>query len=390
MEKPRMIKVLVSALLILLIFEGSYSGFRLLSTGSYSTGYQGAKACFKGIQSGGSRWSSANGTFFDTSFHWDRDATGKGSPAIAGEMTSVFIPRESVGGVQRSLGGYDISKWLLNSATTKNPTGTYDWTLSEGNTTISYRMEEWSLRWYFSISGEPTGEEIPQATWDTNPKRISLTDTKVWFEFDLTPIWYFENTSTAYFAIAELRVCDIALGGKIGGSSYEEKANSEMRVAPMSAGSLMPIYYGLFGSEANRADKSIYSYQGKKLNPTLFTDRVYSYINLQDFGATGWIENVFTKKYKADVVTIGVEFKVFVVGEWKVQNVEDIPDDYGRDAKIGVSGLGLADFFFGSAEGRILLLAIGAVAVFLVLALFAPWVLILLFSLFRAFRSDRK
>jgi hypothetical protein len=389
MEKPRIIRSLVGVLLILLVLEGSYSGFRALSIGgSYSTGYQGARARFAGVQSSGSRWSSANGSLFDTTLFWDKDKIGEGSPAVAGEMTSVFIPRESVGGVQRSLGGYDISKWLLDSATTKNPVQNYDWTLSEGNTTISYRMEEWSLRWYFSISSEPTNNEIAWTDIGRLSYRNSLKDTKVWFEFDLTPIWYFENTSTAYFAIAELRIGNVALGGKLGGSTYEEKANTEMRVAPMSAGSIMPIYYGLFGSEANRADKSVYSYQGKKLNPTLFTDRVFSYFNLQDFGESSWWD--FGTRYKGDVVTIGVEARIFVVGEWKVQNVDELPDVYGRDAIVGGSGLGLGDFFFGSSEGRLLLLAIGAVAVFLILALFAPWVLILLFSLFRAFRSDKK
>lgn len=377
------VQVLVGILILLIILEGGYSAFKFsLSTfGGYVTGYEGAKARFAGVQYGGEDYSA--GFTFDTGLNFDPDGVGQGVPAISGEMTAVFIPSESVGKQTKIFAsGADISDWLLEATSIKNPIEVYEWEIpTEGNESRFYRMEEWTLKWYFSLSSEPVGDEAPKA-YINEGARNAILDAKIWFEFDIAPVWYFEGADTAYFAIAELRISDIQLGGKLQDTSYEVKKNNELRVTPMSKGSILPIYYGLFGSEANRADKTVYSYKGKVLNPNLFTDKVYSYFTLNSFGVTSWWD--WGTKWRADVVTVGVDVHIFVIGEWKVKDVQDLPDEYGREAKEGGGGLGLNEMFLqmlNDPAGRLLLALIGIVAVFLIIAIVAPQILIAILAL---------
>lgn len=375
------IKYGVIALAILLILEGSNGAFHLLMvSSSYSSGYEGAKAKFAGVSQGANLKAFGSG-FFDTSMSWDADVMGSGQPSIAGEMTSVFIPSQSLAKQSTNLLGTDIKDWLLQASGQKNPVNTYDWNIANGdNTTTSYRMEEWTLKWYFSISSEPTGSEVPRTYWDQSTARNSLTNVRVWFEFDLAPVWYFEGQTTAYFAIAEARLNNIQIGMKQTDETI--RVNAEERVLPMSAGSVLPIYYGLYGSEANRAEKQVYSYQGKTLNPNLFTSWVYSTFTLADFGVDAWFG--LNGGWFADTVTVGVDISVFVIGEWKVQDVQSIPTDYGRTSKT-VNTVGWFEQMlsaFNSPEGRLLIVAIVAVGLFLFLAIFFPWVIIIAMQIF--------
>jgi len=162
--------------------------------------------------------------------------------------------------------------------------------------------------------------------------------------------------------------------------------DSRLRVTPQSESSILPIYYAGFGE--SRAEQHVHSYKGKELNPDLFTDKVYSYFTLNDFGVSGWWD--WGWFWKADVVTIGLDVDVFVIGEWKVKDIQDIPDEYGRSAKAGGEGLGLNALVWGflsSPEGRMWLLILAGIGVFLFLAMFAPWVLIALSSMFGAKRK---
>ena len=84
-------------------------------------------------------------------------------------------------------------------------------------------------------------------------------------------------------------------------------------------------------------------------------------------------------------MTVGLDVDVFVIGEWKVKDVQELPDEYGRSAKAGGEGLGLGAAlmaFLSSPEGRLWVLLGLAAAVFLILAIFAPWVLISLSYMF--------
>lgn len=321
---------------------------------------------------------------------WDQDEKGSGTPPIAGEMTSVFVPSETVGKQTSTFGttGASISEWLLDAQNIRNPVEVYEWDIEESaDSTLHYRMEEWQLKWFFSISSEPTDDELPFLDL-IDSKRNALTDVQVWFEFDLSPIWYFENMTNAYFCIATIRLSDFQLGGKLGGTDYEDDFNPECRVLPMSPNTPLGIYYGLYGTSVNSAEKVVHDYEGRKLNPALFTDKVYAYFTLQDFGMNAWREYL-QYKYRADVVTVGFDVHVFVIGEWLVKEIQDLPDEYGRTAKTGSGGFAWADFLqalYSPTTSIWLLLAIIAIVI-IFLAIFFPQVL---FGLSRATKDRGK
>jgi len=373
----------VIILIFLLAGTGSITGLRaLMSYPAYMTGYQGAHARYYGVRDQGKTYTQG---LWDTTFKWDspiEQGDYGNTPPIAGEMTSVFVPSESVG-YQPS---WIAPEWLLGASKIKNPVETYEWEIQEGEETQFYRMELWRLKWYFSISSEPKDDgDIPGYEGVISHPRNSLEDTEVWFEFDLTPIWYFNGTDRAYFAIASIRVTEIRYQALEGGHNVIEH-DPTCKVTPQSESAILPIYYAGFGG--SRAEQDAYSYQGKQLNPDLFRDRVYSYFTLNDFGVSCWWD--WGWFWKSDVVTVGFDVDVFVIGEWKVKDIQDVPDQFGRSAKTGGEGFGwggILGAFFGSAEGRFWVLLIIGVIVFLGLAIFAPWVLLGLSSIFGARRK---
>lgn len=76
---------------------------------------------------------------------------------------------------------------------------------------------------------------------------------------------------------------------------------------------------------------------------------------------------------------------IFVIGEWEVQDIDDLPDWYGRSAQYG-SWAGpfgeIFAFLMGTSEGRFLMLIILAVIGFFILIFFAPWVILLISQIF--------
>jgi hypothetical protein len=374
----RMSKYIVIVLAVLVVLELTQSGLRLMSIGSYTTAYEGAKARYYGV-SYDNKDTKVTGV---TGLSWDPDGYAYGKPALAGEETAVFIPSESIGQQvsKFSKTGADISSWLVQDTKIKNPVASYQWDLQDEVTgeVDSYTLEEWSCRWYFSISSEPKDSELQ--FYRLGPQlvvvRNSLSNAQVWFEIDVAPIWYFENQSMSYFAVAELKVTDIQIGGKVS-DGYKAESNSECRVTPSSQNSILPIFHNPFGAESDRAETTVYNYKGKKLNPDYFAPKVYTFFGLDDFGVTSWW--AMGNHYRADVVTVGVDVRLFVVGEWKVKDVQDLPDEYGRTAKW--SSVDIFGGLFSGPSGSLLIMAIVIVAVFLILSIFAPWVLLGLFQL---------
>jgi len=382
-------RAIILILVLLIALDGGLSVFRLMSTSpSYQTGYEGVKARFAGVSYEGKNHKK---TLWGSTFNWDADKADGGLPDIAGEMTSVFIPKESVGAQPVMLGGKDISHWLLGTTSVRNPVATYEWELSGNSTTTLYVMEEWELRWFVSLSCEPAIDNELESVWfpDHLKGRNSLKNVDVWFEFDLQPVWYFEGTDATYFAIAKLQLAeDVAMGARHYKKGYVEKGgdediNDQMRVTPSSSHSVVSIYHGLFGKSANIADKDAYSYQGKDLNPDLFTDKVYAKLTLDDFGVSSWY--AFGTHWRSDVVTYAFKMRVFVIGEWTVKDIDELPDEYGKTSKTGgLNVIAENPFieFLGSGEGKLLMAILAGLAVLLLLAIFAPTALLALFAIF--------
>jgi len=384
--KGNWINSLILVLLLLLVLDGGYAGVKLLSLSSvsYTTGYEGVKARYAGLKRASE---TVKGDLWSSTFRHDFDDSWTGLPDITGEMTSVFVPRDSLGEQQISLGGFDISGWLLNTAQVRNPVNTYEWQLKGDSTTTLYVMEEWELRWFVSVGVDP---DLPsEIEWADAPyniyKRRSLRNIEVWFELDLEPIWYFEGQETAYFAIAKLSLAEnTKLGGLYEGRELTpDEVNDELSVTPMSRGSIVGIYYGLFGVEGNRADKEASTFRGKKLNPDLFTDKVYAKLILNDFGVSSWYS--FGNHWRSDVATFAFKVRVFVVGQWTVKDIDDLPSDYGREAKTGgvnlVGDNPLAQWL-SSPEGSFVMLLLFGIVVLVILAVVAPSFLLGLFAIF--------
>lgn len=377
----KQVQTILLIIVTFILLSGSYSGLKVLSSiGSYSTGYQGARAQYSGINYKSQQYTNtikheASRCRFDTTLSFDPDNSQQYMPNLDGEMTSVFVPSESLG----NFPDWIPSDWQRSISYMTNPKSQWEWEMENK----TYRMEEWILRWYFSISAEWDehlfGHWVTEAEWHDQ----RLTDCEVWFQIDLTPVWYFEGAERAYFAIAKMQLAEVKLDARDNQGNLVE-AEKAVSVKPQSQGSILPVYYGEFAKSSD-ATKTVSSYQGKQLNPDLFTDTVYTYVTLENFGTWAWTEYTpFPQwRYKGDVVTMAVDVHVFVIGQWDVKDIESLEEyeDYGRTAKVGGAGFSIGDWF-SLPENRLLLLLLAGFFVFLVLAILAPAVLISIMAIF--------
>jgi hypothetical protein len=102
-------------------------------------------------------------------------------------------------------------------------------------------------------------------------------------------------------------------------------------------------------------------------------------IGLDNFGVTSWNE-YGTVKVKGDVATFDFDITVFVIGEWDVQDIQEIPEDFGRTTKTEQNP-SLIDYL-SNPKVQALITLLAAVGIIVLLLLFAPWVLIAIVSMF--------
>jgi len=266
-------------------------------------------------------------------------------------------------------------EWLISDLDRENPVMEYDWEIKYDNGTIDViHMEEWVLYWYVSIEAGWDSEGCCGAPVESDNRRYS--NIEIWFRIDLNKDnWYFkEQPDKVYFAIAKIQVVHL----------YRDGLDPNViDTTPESIGSYLPIYLGFKGEEysGDTLYTKILSYKNRSLNPIYFRESVYTKIILNDFGTQerpvwGWPPY----EYKADVVTYAFKVHVFVIGDWKVQNVDDIPDDYGRRAKFK-DNPSIDDFFAWMFTGLsnplvlFLMILIAIVVLFILVVIFAPWLL---------------
>ncbi len=378
----------VVLIVLLLIMASSVGGtYRLMSSTDigYSSGFQGPKARFYGVKYAYQQY-DAHATYgatlgqFDTILRFDPDEATLGKPNLIGEMTTVFIPEESLG----SLTSWVPNEWLQHNALIKNPQDTYTWNITDGNSTKVYKMEQWVLKFYLSFSGEWDGMEQPVI----NPaefgvvKENYLSDLEAWVEFDLTPTWYIQGGGVAYFAVGKIQLSErvITASRDKAGNKYEGR--DLVSVSPESQGATIFAYYGPFGQ--NTASNTAKTFEGRELNPSLFRDKIFFSVVFNHFGVWDWNE-MGTIKYRGDVATFAFDVTVFVIGEWDVKDVQKIPEDLGRSAREFEP----ASFFDYIADPRIQgLLGFAIIAIVgLVVLIMAPQVI---FGLIAAFGGRRR
>jgi hypothetical protein len=383
-------QMLVVIALIAALLLGGGAGLQFASQDlGYSTAFQGPKARFIGAKYNSKPYSSgqtndASVATFDTTMKFDADAWDNGRPNVLGEMTSIFVPEQSEANWLLShLPGDTAGDWIKGVSYIKNPQppSPYTWNIS-GKT---YKMEQWLLKWFISFSAtwdeaerNPSGiPEGIQNPWGFGQRyRSYYSNAEIWFEIDITPTWYIQGGGTAYFAIGSVRVSDLK---KFSRDNNGQVVNFEtdLSFSPSSEGAHMYMYYGLFGQQGSEATAQ--TYEGKELNPEYFRDKLYCHFDLNNFGITTWNE-IGVVKVKGDVVTVGFDVSVFVIGEWTVKDIQKIPTGFGFTAKTDQPA-SLLDFL-KDPRVQALIPVLVALGVIVLLALFAPWVLIAIFAMF--------
>ncbi len=377
-DRKTMIIVLVAVVAGILFLGGRLPFFGSIAPG-YSTAHEGATVRFIGLRApDGTLYMSgeendATVARFDTQMKFDPDELLYGACNLRGEMTSVYIPSTSF---REVLPGWVPTEWESSLSYITNPRQRWEWDiLNMDGSTTEYAMEEWLTKWYFSLSAEfDTGPDYFMSNDESNNQRY--IDWEVWFEFDIEPNWYFEDTDQTYFAIAKAELSEFRLGAEDKFGAYQQAA-AEASIIPMSPPSIIYLYYAPFGANPVKGEEDLQTFYNRDvaLNPDYFRDKVYGYITLGNFGTEEW-GPLWDRKAKGDVVVMGFNIYQMVVGEWKVQDVGVDPDegDYGRDSQTGRRGIGeeINEFmtgvgkFLDSPTGKLLgigIFIVGAIAV---------------------------
>lgn len=373
----------IALVILSMILLSSLGGttYTLYSFQGYTSGFQGPKAEFKGVSYKGLKYTDAqrgeaSQLSLQGSLLFDADQNDDGKPNIEGEMTTVFVPSESLRGTT----SWVPIEWLTDNDLIENPQNTYSWNITtDANTTKVYKMEQWVMKWYVSFSAHWDGakEQNLDALNLGQNYRNYYDNAEIWFEFDISPTWYIQGGGTAYFAVGKMQLAKSVLeeSEDVNGKKYE--ADTMLSVIPESQGASLYVYTGLFGTGS--AENTEKSFEGRLLNPQFFRDKVYAKITLANFGIRSWNE-WGTVKTHGDVATFNFNFWVFVIGEWDVQDIQKIPEDFGRTIKLDepYSFLDLLK----DPRTQALLTMLAMAGFFLLILLVAPGFLIAVIAIF--------
>jgi len=377
--KIEMWRSTVIIICVAILLGGGWDALFGMGSLGYVVGHEGVRASFAGIEYNAGE-SSGRTDLAGMSFHFDADDPFTYAPNIVGEMTNAFVPEESF-----------KPSWVFEdlwggTQYIKNPVDSTEWNLPNPdveNETIAYVMEEWLLRMYVSISAE--WDEGGTFKWDKESwGSTRYIDSEVWIELDISPTWYFSGADQVYFGLAKVQCSEYA-EGRLGTTNEDYNPTSTFSVAPTKS-SYRYLYRGKYAEEEiTPTDPK--TYRGRILNPEIFVDRMFIKLDLNNFGTQGWGDALFGYSFKGDVVTWGFDVHVFVVGEWKVQDVSEIPTEYGRDPMEEYGWSYWLTKMFGEPRLQFWLI-LGIIAlVVLFLAIFAPWVLIAIFGLVSTYRG---
>jgi hypothetical protein len=284
----------------------------------YSSAYEGAKAYYHGawyqdkIYTSTQTHTASICRFDATDFVWDVDMITYAHCNLEGDMTTVFIPSQET----MNLPSWIPQSWYSSFPYYQAKIREWDWDIKVGDYWYSYSMEEWHTKWYMNI----------EAKADSEYEWQRYINAEIWVRLDTQPIWYFEGQEQAFFGIAKIQLTNLIKTGK-----YPEVID----VTPEGLYTSLPIYLSPFGIEDDVDKTAEYiSYKDTKLNPQFFRDEVYTRIRLNDFGIQEWWDFIY-KKRQGDTVTFEFTVVQFVIGEWKSQDIQDIPPpNGGRDPVI--------------------------------------------------------
>lgn len=387
--------VAVVAIFVFIISSSQAENSFQFSAASYSSAFEGPKAQFLGVTYNNKEYTSANGNgasrhIFDTGMTFDADASGSGKPQINGQMTAVFLPEDSLSSApawvpfswlqDNGLITQDSQEGIVGYGGSNPP---WNWTI--GNDT--YQMKEFDMRYYVSFQSSWSGSEDPKGDIPDpilgggGTAENTYKDVSVWLHFDISPTWYIAGGGVAYFAIAELTLAEDVQMHAIDNNNNVQTVRSDESVNPQAQQAAVSLYYGVFGT-ASSPSGTPEQYQGHDLNPAYFTKDLYAHIDLTNFGVGAGQVNFFGTYTRGDVATFAFDMKVFVIGEYKVQDIQKNPSQFGFTSpslNTGVTWLtGIVGWLSSPANVGLLM----GLIVLVLLIVFAPWVLLVIVSLF--------
>lgn len=321
MQNQSLIKVIVIAAVAAVVLAGLGG----LPLSFMPTTYQGPKPSFAAVYYNNQWYTQGDchgGSLcrFDTSLAFDPDGPSDGMGNLEGEMTSIFVPSSSN---LLSVPDWVPKEWVNGLQYMKNPIRTYEWRVNDSNGRIhQYVMEEWVLKWFVSIEygGDSNAEYYTLGVFSLNPVRYH--NTEVWFKISMNNMWYFNNATNVYFGIAKVILTNIKV------TSMDP---SSVDVYPESTNSILALYTNLpiEGGQKFEGEKQILRYKGAILNPEVFRKEAYVHISLFNFGAN--VNGLaIPPKVQGDIITYGFDVHTFVVGEWIVKDIQQLPEHYNR------------------------------------------------------------
>lgn len=393
---------------IVLLFLSSFLAGAVNAQGT-SSNFEGPKGTFFGVEYQGGylsrlRWGGTYGEpgyygqsagsmhEFSTTLKFDSDGADSGKPNIFGEMTSIYLPANTLGNINP----WVPASWLNQMQYLDNPRDNVTWEIGGKY----YGMQTWLCRWYIAFSGEweggindlpfvggGYGEAPPQPNYYDGDN--SYSDLEVWLKVDLSPTFYYMNAEKTYFALGKVQLSNAIqyeghtnqYGGLLDTNRVPQRTG--VSILPESSSSLLYMYDTPWGDPGSQK-QTAYSYQGQALNPGVFKDAVYLKIDFNKFGIYGGTGNLFGVPVLGgwwvvgDTAVVCLDVTVFTIGEWKVQDVQDDPDHYGRFTRTDQSSDFIGWLFSSSTLAWLI-----PVLIVVALLLFAPWVLWALFAFFR-------
>lgn len=394
--------ILVGFFIFIIGSSQAEKGFQF-STSGYSSAFEGPKAMFYGVTYNNMEYTAANGHGasehqFDTVMHFDPDSISGGMPKINGEMTAIFLPENALS----SIPSWIPTSWIQNLGYVSNPvTGSggvnppWNWNVSNN----MIQMNEYDERWYVSfnvgwsgtqttpnlLNGLSSGGEAPALSIADkiagNTKENAYQNVGVWIYFDITPTWYIQGGGTAYFAIAEINLAETASMQTKDNNGNSYPASTTESVFPYSQNDPFYLYYGAFGT-ASQSSGAPEQYEGQNLNSAYFTNALYVHIDLQHFGVTTYPINGVSSRVQGDVATFEFHVRVFVIGDYTVQDIQKSPSQYGLTSPSLIQGVNWLGGIIGwlSNPANVGLLTI--IIIFVLILIFAPWLLVVIVSLF--------
>ncbi|MFZ7137871.1 MAG: hypothetical protein ACOWW1_05585 [archaeon] len=385
-----------AVVLIGVMVLGSYfaiSGWQLSTSTGYQTAFQGMQAEFSSIKWNGSYWSSTESStadwspssnFFGYEMNFDPDTVDEGWCNLMASQQPILVNPD------RRFTGYPYT-WSVDAGTV---------TLEDGTTaTKSYQfaMDKVECEWKVNIWLSGSGAEAADWTaFNIITNEPNYGGTELWLRLTPATFSYFaDNPDELYIAPAYIGLVEPAVytstdqDGKI---VLNDADMSAMDINPSATGETLGIYYARGGSSAD-VEGEILSYKGIALDPQVFRDEYWIHVDLVNFKPTNWFDWQLWHKYKYPSVTLTFQATLFVVGEWTVYlESGEVPDLEPHTAPSSTKGVfddliaDVSGFFGGIGDwwdnplnqvGVWLMIGVG---VLVVLAIFVPTVLTMIFS----------